>query len=143
MSKGDAFENDLLRLIFNAVAIANIADNAAASPDTNFFISLHTADPGEAGDQTTNETSYTGYVRIAIIRTSAGWTVSTNQAVNASTVTFGLCTAGTPTLTHFAVGRLLSGAGKLLYSGALTAPLAVTNGISPSFAPGALVITED
>jgi hypothetical protein len=55
VSKGNTFENDLLKLIFNATAIANIADNAAASPLTNLFVALHTADPGEAGDQTTSE----------------------------------------------------------------------------------------
>ena len=53
MSKGDTFESDLLKLIFNATAIANIADNAASSPLTNLFVPLHTADPGEAGSQTT------------------------------------------------------------------------------------------
>ena len=31
MSKGDTFENDLLKLIFNATAIADIADNDAAA----------------------------------------------------------------------------------------------------------------
>ncbi len=48
MSKGNTFENDLLKLIFNATAIANIADNAGSSPLTNLYVSLHTADPGEA-----------------------------------------------------------------------------------------------
>lgn len=63
MSKGNTFENDLLQLIFNAVAIANLAQNGV-SPITNIEVSLHTADPGEAGDQTTSETAYTGYARI-------------------------------------------------------------------------------
>jgi hypothetical protein len=35
VSKGDTFENDLVKLIFNATAIANIADNASSSPLTN------------------------------------------------------------------------------------------------------------
>lgn len=143
MSKGNTFENDLMKLIFNATAIGNIADNAATSPDTNFYVSLHTADPGEAGDQTTSETSYTGYARVAVARTSGGWTVTTNTAANAATITFGACTSGTPVITHFAVGRLVSGAGKLLYSGALTASLSVSPGITPSFAIGALTISED
>lgn len=58
MSKGNTFENDLLLLIFNATAIGNIADNAASSPLTNLYVSLHTGDPGEAGNQTTNECAY-------------------------------------------------------------------------------------
>jgi hypothetical protein len=48
MSKGNTFENDLLKLIFNATAIANLADNASSSPFTNLYVSLHTSDPGEA-----------------------------------------------------------------------------------------------
>ena len=68
MSKGDTFENDLLKLIFNGTAIANIADNAATSPLTNLFVALHTADPGETGNQSTNEVSYTGYARATVAR---------------------------------------------------------------------------
>lgn len=80
MSKGNTFENDFLKLVFNATAIANIADNAATSPLTNLYVSLHTADPGEAGDQTTSEITYTSYARVAVARTSGGWTVTANSA---------------------------------------------------------------
>jgi hypothetical protein len=55
MSKGNTFETDSLKLILNGTPIPNIADNAAASPLTNVFVALHTADPGEGGDQTTSE----------------------------------------------------------------------------------------
>ena len=61
MSKGDTFENDLLRLIFNATAIGNIADNAASSPLTNLQVSLHTSDVGEGGSQTANEVDVTKF----------------------------------------------------------------------------------
>lgn len=143
MSKGNTFENDLIKLIFQAVAIANIADNAATSPLANLFVALHTADPGEAGDQTTSEASYVGYARISVARTSGGWSVSNNQASNVAAITFGACTSGSNTITHVSVGTLTSGAGKILYSGALTASLAVSAGITPSFAIGALILSED
>lgn len=143
MSKGNTFENDLMKLIFNAVAIANLADNAASSPLGSLYVSLHTADPGEAGDQTTSEISYTGYARVAVVRSSSGWTVSTNTAVNLGAVTFGACTAGSGTATHVVVGTLVSGAGKILYSGALTSNLAISSGITPSFAASALSMSED
>jgi hypothetical protein len=117
MSKGNTFENDFLKLIFNATTIANIADNAAASPLTNLFIALHTADPGEAGDQTTSEATYTGYARIAIARTGGGWTVTANNVVNAATAAFAACTAGSNSITHWSVGVATSGASKILYSG--------------------------
>ena len=143
MSKGNTFENDLLKLIFKAVAIADIAENDITSPLTNLYVSLHTGDPGEAGDQTTSEATYTGYARVAVARTSGGWAVSTNTADNVAAITFGACTAGSNTITHFAVGTASSGAGKILYSGALTASLAVSAGITPQFAIGALDCTED
>lgn len=143
MSKGNTFENDLLKLILQASAIANIADNAASSPLTNLYVSLHTGDPGEAGDQTTNETAYTNYARVAVARTAGGWAVSANNGSNAAAVTFPQCGASGATLTHFGVGTASSGAGKLLYKGALTASLAVSNGITPQFAIGELDINED
>lgn len=143
MSKGDTFENDWMKLIFNATAIANIADNAATSPLTNLYVSLHTADPGESGSQTTSEATYTGYARVAVARTSGGWTVSTNQAVNVSTITFGQCTAGSNTITYFAIGTASSGAGKILYSGALASSLAVSVNVTPSFAASGITVTED
>lgn len=143
MSKGNTFENDLLKLIFNATAIANIADDAASAPLTNLYVSLHTADPGEAGSQTTNEAAYTSYARVAVARTSGGWTVTNNSVVNAAAVTFPAATGGSETETYFGVGTASSGAGKLLYSGALTASLAVSNGITPQFGAGDLECTED
>lgn len=143
MSKGNTFENDLLLLIFQATAIANIADNAATSPLTNLYVSLHTADPGEAGSQTTSEAAYTSYARVAVARTSGGWTVTANAVENAAAITFPAATGGSETITHFAVGTDSTGTGKILYSGALTASLAVSSGITPEFAAGDLDITED
>jgi len=143
MSKGNTFENDWMKLIFNATAIANIADNAATSPLTNLYLSLHTGDPGEAGDQTTSEATYTSYARVAVLRSSSGWTVTNNQAVNAADVSFPACTGGSNTVTYVAIGTASSGTGKILYSGALTASLAVSNGITPKFVAGQLTFSED
>lgn len=143
MSKSNLLENAILALIFNATAFANIAENDATSPATNLYVSLHTADPGEGGDQTTNEATYTSYARVAVARTSGGWTVSGNAVTNAAAIVFPEATGGSNTITHFGVGVAVSGAGQLLYSGALTASLAVSTGIEPQFAAGDLDITED
>lgn len=143
MSKGNTFENDLLLLIFNATAIANIADNAGTSPLTNLYVSLHTGDVGEAGDQTTSECTYTSYARVAVARSGSGWTVSANAVSNAAAVTFPAATGGSETASHFAVGTAASGTGKVLYKGALSAGLAISAGITPAFAIGELDITED
>lgn len=142
MSKGNTFENDLLKLIFNATAIADIADNDATSPLTNLYVSLHTADPGEAGDQTTSEATYTSYARVAVARTSGGWTVTNNSVSPAADITFPAATGGSNTITHFGVGTLSSGAGKLLYKGAVSPTLAVSTGITPKLTT-ASTITED
>lgn len=142
MSKGNTFENDWLKLIFNATAIANIADNAATGPLTNLYVSLHTADPGEAGDQTTNEVSYTSYARVAVARTSGGWTVTGNSVSPAANIDFPAATGGTATATHFAVGTASSGAGKLLYSGTVTPNISISSGVTPRLTT-ASTITED
>lgn len=143
MSKGDTFENDLVKLIFQGTAIADIAENDATSPLTEFWVSLHTADVGEGGNQQTNEAAYTGYGRVSVARTSGGWTITGGAVENTAVITFGQCTAGTSAVTHFAVGTLQTGTGKVLYKGALGATLNVSAGITPQFAAGALDITED
>lgn len=122
MSKGNTFENDLLQLIFNNVDIALIGDaagiqNSAAAG--SLYVSLHTAEPGEGGSQTTSEAAYTNYARVAVARSVAGWTVSANQVSNAAAVTFPTGGLTGATITHFGIGTDSSGAGKLLYSGPL------------------------
>jgi hypothetical protein len=142
MSKGNTTENDLLKLIFNATAIANIADNATSSPLTNLYVSLHTADPGEAGDQTTNETSYTSYARVAVARSGSGWTVTGNSVSPAADISFPACTGGTATLTYFGIGTASSGPGKILYKGTVTPSISVSTGVTPALTT-ASAITED
>lgn len=142
MSKGNTFENDFLKLIFEATAIANIADNAASSPLTNLQISLHTSDPGEAGDQTTNEIAYTSYARVAVARSGSGWTVTANSVSPDANIDFPAGTGGSGTATHFAIGTASSGAGKILYKGTVTPNIVCGNGITPRLTT-ATAITED
>lgn len=143
MSKGNTFENDWLKLIFNGTAIANIADNAGTGPLTSLYVGLHTADPGESGDQTTNETAYTGYARVAVDRTTGGWTVTANSVSPVSAIFFAECSAspGAP-LTHWAIGTSPTGAGKLLYSGTLTPNITMAVGVTPVIKTSS-TITED
>lgn len=143
MSKHDTFENDLLKLIFQATAIANIADNAGGSPATSLYFALHTADPGEANDQTASEIAYNTYARVGVSRNAAGFTVTGNNCVNAANITFPTCNSGSGTASHFSVGMNASGASKILYSGALTANLAISAGITPAFNASNMTISED
>ena len=142
MSKSNALENDLLKLLFNGTAIANIADNAASSPLTNLYVSLHTSDPGEAGNQTTNECAYTSYARVAVARTSGGWTVTANSVSPVADITFPACTGGSETATHWAVGTASSSTGKILYSGAISPTIAISTGVTPKLTT-ASTVTED
>lgn len=147
MPASDSLEASALDLYFLNVDDANIGDaaglqNSAAAG--SFYISLHTSDPGEAGNQTTNETAFTNYTRSAVARTSGGWTRTANSIANTAAVAgFGTCGVTGATITHFGVGTASSGAGRLLWYGALTASLIVSSGITPSFAIGALTVTND
>jgi hypothetical protein len=130
MSKGNTFENDVLKLIFNATAIGELAQDDASSPATTLTVALHTADPGEAGDQTTSETAYTGYARVAVARTTGGWTVTNNSVSPVANIDFGECTASPgAAITHFSVG---TGTGnKLLYKGTVTPNITMAVGVIP------------
>jgi hypothetical protein len=142
MSKGNTFEDDLLKLLLNATAITNVADNAASAPLTNISVALHTADPGEAGTQTTSEATYTGYARVSVARTSGGWTITSGSASPVATISFPACTAGTNTITHFSIGPTGGGATKIFYSGTVTPNISVSNGVTPQLTT-ATTITED
>jgi hypothetical protein len=150
MSKTNAFETDLLNHIFTNAAISDIGDASglpAAATAGSLYISLHTADPGEAGDQTTNEVTtgaYDTYARVAVARNGTQWTVSGNSATNANEIAFPAATGGSgATVTHFGIGTSATLAGNLLYYGALTGSLAVSSGITPRFAATQLTVTED
>lgn len=152
MSKTDTFENDFLKLIFNGTAIANIADDAASSPLTNLYVSLHTADPGENANtdpgggatygQGRYETTYTSYARVAVARTSGGWTITGSSVSPTSAISFPECTGGTATITHFGIGTASSGTGKLIYKGSISPSVAVATGVTPRLTTSS-TITED
>lgn len=146
MSKGNTFENEILLLLFNNTDIADIGDAAGLQNSAtagSFYVALHTGDPGEGGNATTNEASYTGYARVAVARSGAGWTVSGSSVSNAAQIAFGECSAGSDTVTYVSLATASSGASKILYSGALTASRSISAGITPLFAIGGLTVTED
>lgn len=146
MSASDVFETNILKLIFTNVGFANVGDAIGLLPSTangNFYVSLHTADPTDAGTQSSSEATYTSYARVAVARSTVGWTVTGNSATNAAAINFPAATGGTSTVTYFGIGSNTAGTGNLYFSGALSASLAISNGITPSFATGALAVTAD
>lgn len=142
MGKSRAASNSVLNLIFNATAWANIADNAAVSPNTSLYVALHTADPGVTGTQSTSEVTYTGYARVAVLRTTGGWTASTLASTSpVGNITFPAGTGGSGTATFASIGMLASGAGQILYSGPLTPNIVTGNGVTPQIT-SASTVTE-
>ena len=119
MSKSNAFETSHLQHVFQNAAIANIGDASGLQPssaDGSLFVALHTAWPGETGDQSTNEAAYTSYARVGVSRNGAtGWTVSGNNVSNTALVQFPTATGGSETEFFASIGVASSGATVILY----------------------------
>lgn len=140
--KGTTFKNDvLLHFLENAdiLTIGNAGGLLQSTVDGSVYVALHTADPS-AGTQATSEATYTSYARVAVARTAGAWTTAAGATENTATITFPAATGGSDTITHFSVGAESAGATLLMYWG--TCSLAVSSGITPTFAAGALDITE-
>lgn len=144
MSKSNAWETGLLSLLFTNDNFANVGDATGlrgSSSAGSLYFSLHTADPGEAGDQTTNEIAYTSYARVAVARSAAGWTVTADAVAVDADVTFPAGTGGSGTATHWGLGTASSAAGVLLYKGTISPNIVTGNGVTPVLTAGT-VVTE-
>lgn len=144
-AKSPTFDNDLLKLIFQATGIANIADNTATAPLTSLYVSLHTADPSATAGytQATSEVAYTGFARVAVARSSTGFTVTNNSVSPAAAISFTAGPSGmtAQTATYFSVGVASSGATKVLYSGPISPSIAISAGVTPQLGT-ATAVTE-
>lgn len=143
MPKSTSLCNSLVALLYNATAIADVAENDSSSPMTNVHVSLHTASLTGASTQTTSETAYTNYARQAVVRTTSGWAApSAGATSNAAAIEFPQCGVTGATITTAATGKDLSGGGIIWHYGDLNASIAVSNQIQPRFPIGAVTITE-
>lgn len=131
MTLSNSAENSFVALYFNATTFDSIAENDTSSPLTALELSAHTSDPGEAGNQTTNETSYTSYARVSTSRNGTDWPVTGNTANLGATESFPQCSGSTATLTHFGIGSASSGTGRLDMSGTVTPNISVATGVTP------------
>jgi hypothetical protein len=134
MSLSNATENQVLKMLLQGT------DPSYRAGATQ-YLALFTADPGEAG-AVASEASYTGYARVALAKSGA-WTDGGSTFTNANLIQFGACTAGSNTLTHFAVVDTVSGAVNMMISGALSGTLNVSAGIQPQFPIGSLALSAD
>lgn len=130
MGKSAAFKNDIQELIFFGTAIAGIAQNHA-SPVTQYWLSLHTADP-TAGNQATSEVSYPSYARVAVVRSASGWEVADNVAGLLNNVDFPECTGAVSVSAAYAgIGTSQTGTGYLMLVGTLSPAIAISLGTTP------------
>jgi hypothetical protein len=139
--KGSGYADSLLALIFNGTTYATIAQNVSSGALTNLYASLHTADPTSSGTQSSNEVAYTSYARVAVARTTGGFTVTGNSVSPAASILFPSCTGGTATATNWAIGVASSGATQLLYTGPISPSITISSGVVPTLTT-ATSITE-
>lgn len=135
--KADFLENAVLNTVLRGVAFPTL---------TNVWVSLHTADPTDAGTGT--EVTGGAYARVSVTRATGSWAAPADnagaqQTSNSAAITFPTPTANWPgPITHFGLFDAAT-AGNLLYAGALGTARTVNNGdTAPSFAIGALTISE-
>lgn len=131
--------NDALNYI-----LRNVAPSWGGSGTV--YLSGHTGAVGLGGTAVTNELTYTGYARVALTRSAGGaFTVAAAAASsNNALISFGLCTGGTlpETMTHVSIVDTASGAGNVIYTGALASSLIININTRPEFDVGTLVVAE-
>lgn len=145
MSISDATESNVLKLIYNATAWANYADNAASVPQTNIDNALHTADPGDTGTMSTSEITYTSYARVSVARTTGGWTVSgtsPTQVAPVATIAFPAGTGGAGTASFWSTGKTGGGAAAILFSGTVTPNIVTGNGVTPQLSTASTITLD-
>lgn len=143
MSISDTTENAILNLVFSATTWANYAQNAATTPETNIVVALHTADPVDAGTQSTSEATYSSYARVNVLR-STGWTTASAGSTSpAANIDFPASGASGTTITHFSTGKSGGGASAILWSGTVTPNIAIgAAGVTPRLTTGTTITLD-
>lgn len=136
MSKSNSSENDVLDAVLRAV-------DPAWRSGASRYIALHTADPLDAGTAVTSECAFGSYARVAVTAATGFTAAAAGSSSNTGVISFPECTSGSELVTYCSIVTTASGAGQILYSGALTASRTISSGITGQFAIGALVVTED
>lgn len=135
MSFSNTAETAVLNYIF-------VGTNVSWDGNTDLYLALHTADPGEAGSAVTSEAAYGSYARVAVTR-ATDFTVSGNSVSNANLEQFPQCSSGSESITYASIVTSASGAGTIIARAALSSSITVSTGVQPQFASNALVFTID
>ena len=142
MSIGNATETAVLKLIYQAIAWANYADNASSTPETSIFNALHTGDPLDAGTQSTSETTYTSYTRVAVSRNTAGWTESSGTITPVANIDFAAGTGGGGTITNWSTGKSGGGTSSILWSGTVSPSISAGSGVTPRLTTASIITLD-
>jgi len=141
----DATENDLMKLIFNATSITNLATSTGA---TSLFYALHKTDPLDTGNQSTNEVltgEYASYAGVSVLRAAGagGHTVTANSVSPQATIVFPAGTGGTgATIQNFSVGMDNTPTSKILFSGTVSPNFSVGAGVTPQLTTGTAITID-
>ena len=142
MPKSTSTCDNFLALLYNATTWANVAINATSSPITDIYLALSTVTGSPSDTMSTNETSYTNYVRKTVVRSTLGWTAPSSASTsNAASIDFAQCGVTGATIVAAKTGKA-TGASDVFHYGDLNAPIVVSNLIRPTFDIGAITITE-
>ncbi len=141
--KGNSYNNKFHLLVFNNTAFALVGDASGLQPSAtagSLYVGLHTADPGAGGSQTTSESAYTGYARVAVARSSSGWTVANSTVNPTANIVFPVSTGSGDLVTYASIGTASSGAGIILYRWLLTSSFTTNAGFVPTILSTATII---
>lgn len=133
----DYAEKKVLNLLFGQTAYSN--------PGTH-YLALQGTVPGNSDvNPTPNEPTYTGYARVALPNNYTTWgsiAAANSQTTNAAAFFFGTCTAGSGTVTAFAICDALT-LGTIIAYGSLTVNKIINAGDVPQFTIGDLIMNLD
>lgn len=134
-AKTIAYRSNLMKLIFQDIAYANVGNAGGllgSATEGSLYLSLHTVEPGETATQSTSESAYAGYARVALPRNSTYFTITAAGEVElTSDVAFPKATGAATAITAWGIGTAASGTGRLLYAMTLDASITPANGVVP------------
>ncbi len=108
-----------------------------ATRPTAWYVALYTAAPSDSGGGT--EVSTGGYARQSVTFAAASSPGGTTS--NTGTVSFTASGADYGTVTHIGIHSAVSGAGNLLWHGAMTASKTIADGDTLEFSVGNIDLT--
>ncbi len=144
MPKSTTFANNIVDLILNAVAIADIAQNDGSGPLTNTYLALYEGTLTTTDNPLTGETGYGSYARQPMSRAAfAAWTAASGGiSQNVAEIVYPACTAGSSLITHVKLVTTASGAGLVLYAGNLASDRTIIVDRIPRFIAAAIKVKE-